>query len=149
MIQGKWYAPGDAALPAVTVREAVFGAGRDTTDDISWNTVVFLDGEPAAAGRIWWADGDFVLGSVGVLSDKRGQRLGDLVLRLLLFKAKGHAASRVVLDCPAETAGFFERLGFRVTASSEGTAHMEAAGNEIELDTCKSCKKKDCPNRQE
>lgn len=149
MIQGKWYAPGDVPAQVLAVREAVFGTGRDSTDDISWNTLIFLDGEPVAAGRIWWSEGSFVLGSIGVLPEKRGQKYGDLVLRLLLFKAREHAAGNIVLDCPDETVGFFERLGFRAAAQNSGLTRMEADGSMIDLDTCKNCRKKDCPNRQE
>lgn len=150
MIQGKWFEPGapleDAVLP---VRRAVFGRGRDALDDESWNACVYWDGRPVAAGRIWWKEDAFWLGNIGVLEEFRARRLGDLVLRLLLFKAQGHAAREVRLLSPADTAGFFARLGLEpVSAEGSDPVEMAVAGSAIDLDTCKSCRKADCPNRR-
>lgn len=149
MVQGKWFAPGAELGDAEEVRKSVFGTGADTLDAESWNVLVFLDGQPAACGRIRWCEGDFVLEDIGVLPALRGKRLGDLVLRLLLFKAQEHGARRVVLTSPEDTAGFFERLGFRGDTAQDGSLTMHLAGEEIDLDTCRGCKKKDCPNRKE
>lgn len=150
MVQGKWYAPGrDLSEGILPVRSAVFGRGGDALDERSWNVLVFQDGVPAAAGRIWWEDGAFRLGEVGVIPSHRGRRLGDLVLRLLLFKAQDHAAREVRLRCPRDTAGFFARLGFRVeTLMPDETAEMMIPGDQIELDSCKNCSKADCPSRK-
>ena len=150
MIQGKWFKPGapleDAVLP---VRLAVFGRGRDAMDDESWNACVYWDGLPVAAGRIWWKEDAFWLGDIGVLEEFRSRRLGDLVLRLLLFKAQSHAAREVRLLSPAETAGFFARMGLApVSAGVSDPVEMALAGSDIDLDTCKSCRKTDCPNRR-
>ena len=148
MIQGKWFAPGEDLSGAVLpVRHSVFGSGQDALDAESWNTVVYRDGVPAASGRIWWKDGAFWLGDLGVLPGFRGQRLGDLVLRLLLFKAQSHAAREVRLRCPETVEGFFSRLGFS-EVSRDGLVEMLLPGDKIELDSCKSCKKQDCPNRK-
>ena len=112
MVPGQWFAPGeDLTAGVVPVREAVFSRGADDLDALSWNALVYQDGVPAASGRIWWEDGAFRLGEIGVLESFRGQRLGDLVLRLLLFKAQSHAAKEVRLRSPRDVAGFFARLG--------------------------------------
>ena len=53
MIQGKWFSPGaPLSEDALTVRRAVFGRGEDALDAESWSAVVYLEGTPAAAGRI-------------------------------------------------------------------------------------------------
>jgi len=149
MIQGKWFAPGeDLSAGVAPVREAVFGTSCRRTDPEGWNTLVYLDGRPAASGRIWWEDGAFRLGEIGVLPDLRGRRLGDLVLRLLLFKAQSHAAREVRLCCGGETEGFFSRLGFRAESRSGGLVEMLLPGDEISLDSCASCRKQNCPNRK-
>ena len=149
MVQGKWFAPGEDLSPVLPVRQAVFGRGADTLDAASWNVLVYQDGVPAASGRIWWEDGAFRLGDIGVLESCRRQRLGDLVLRLLLFKAQSHAAREVRLICPRGVTGFFERLGLREkSASGTNAVEMMIPGEEIELDSCKSCPKTGCPNRQ-
>ena len=149
MIQGKWFAPGEN-LPeeVLSVRREVFGNPGQTVDPKGWNTLVYLDDMPAASGRIWWEEGAFWLGEIGVLSSLRGRRLGDLVLRLLLFKAQSHAAREVRLSSPEETQGFFARLGFRPVNREARMVQMMLPGNEISLDSCASCKKQNCPNRK-
>ncbi len=149
MIQGKWFPQGADLTDAVSVRRAVFGRGRDDLDAEAWNVVVYLDEVPAAAGRLWWRDGSFWLGEVCVLPESRGKRLGDLALRLLLFKAQSHYAREVRLRCAPDTAGFFSRLGFRPDPAAEDPGEMLLPGDEIDLDTCKSCRKTDCPSRRE
>lgn len=149
LVQGKWFAPGeDLSAGVLPVRVSVFGRGGDPLDSRSWNVLVYRDGEPAASGRIWWEDGAFWLGDLGVLESCRGQKLGDLVLRLLLFKAQSHAAREVRLRCPRGLAGFFARLGLReVSPEDPDTVEMMIPGDEIDLDSCKSCPKRNCPNR--
>ena len=149
MIQGKWFAPGEN-LPeeVLSVRREVFGNPGQTVDPKGWNTLVYLDDMPAASGRIWWEEGAFWLGEIGVLSSLRGRRLGDLVLRLLLFKAQSHAAREVRLSSPEETQGFFARLGFRPVSRETRMVQMLLPGDEISLDSCANCKKQNCPNRK-
>lgn len=149
MIQGKWFAPGeDLSADVLPVRKAVFGLSGDSTDPEGWNALVFFDGHPVASGRIWWEADAFWLGSIGVLPEYRGQRLGDLVLRLLLFKAQSHAAREVRLSCPSGMEGFFSRLGFQAVSREGETVEMALDGNSISLDSCASCKKQNCPNRK-
>ena len=126
----------------------VFGRGADALDAESWNAVIYSDGVPAACGRIWWKDDAFWLGDIGVLEEYRGRRLGDLALRLLLFKAQSHSAREVRLRSPEETAGFFSRLGFRPVPGSASPVEMSIRGADIDLDTCRNCHKADCPSRR-
>ena len=149
MIQGKWFAPGSDLSDVIPVRKSVFGRGSDDCDAMSWNALVFEDSVPAASGRIWWEDGAYWLGDIGVVEDRRNRRLGDLVLRLLLFKAQSHAAREVRLHCPPGVTGFFERLGFRVLpAEDPASVEMVIPGEQIDLDTCKNCSKESCPKRK-
>ena len=147
-IEGKWHAPGDLPAEAESLRQRVFGRGRDALDELSWNALICADGVPAATGRIFWRDGAFWLDSIAVEAAFRGQKLGDLTLRLLLFKAQSHAARELRLFSPDSTTGFFARLGFRADGVSvNGTTPMLLMGSDLCLDTCKGCHK-DCPNRQ-
>ena len=149
MIQGKWFPQGSDLSEAAAVRRAVFGRDADALDDMAQNVVVYQDGIPAASGRIWWENGAFWLGEIGVLPEYRGQRLGDLTLRLLLFKAQSHFAREVRLRCPEETEGFFARLGLREAARTDEYLEMYVPGDEIDLDSCRSCRKANCPSRKE
>ena len=149
MVQGKWFPQGSDLSEVLSVRRAVFSRGEDALDAESWNVLVWQDEVPAAVGRIWWRDGSFWLGDVGVLPAFRGQMLGDLVLRLLLFKAQSHAAREVRLRTPPEAEGFFARLGLRREGISGEEVEMRIAGEDIDLDSCKACKKADCPRRKD
>ncbi len=149
MVQGRWFAPGSDLSPLLPVRREVFGSGTDDLDSLSWNVLVIQDSVPAATGRIWWKDGFFWLGDLCVLERFRGQHLGDLVLRLLLFKAQSHAAREVHLLCPPDLTGFFIRLGL-LPLSGDNTELVEMMinGDKIDLDSCKNCPKSVCPNRK-
>ena len=148
MVQGKWFSPGSDLSDLLPVRESVFGFGADDLDSLSWNVLVLEDGVPAATGRIWWEDGSFWIGEIGVIPELRGRRLGDLVLRLLLFKAQSHSAREIRLVCPEETEGFFSRLGFRPVRRESGSIEMMIPGESVSLDSCANCRKQNCPNRQ-
>ena len=148
MVQGKWLAPGEDLSLLLPVREAVFGRGTDVRDAESWNVLVLSDSVPAATGRIWWQDGAFWLGDLAVLEEYRRRHLGDLVLRLLLYKAQSHSAREVRLISPADLTGFFSRLGFLACFTEQGETEMMISGDRIDLDTCKSCPKTGCPNRK-
>lgn len=149
MVEGKWFQPGSDAAPVFDIREKVFGRGQDELDNESWNVLVWFEGQPAACGRIWWREGAFWLGDIAVLEELRGRRLGDLTLRLLLFKAESHAARLMRLISPESTAGFFAKLGFQPEGEMlNGMQPMMLRGEDLCLDTCKGCKK-DCPNRKD
>ena len=150
MIQGKWFAPGSDLSQVLSVRETVFGRGKDSLDSLSWNVLVYQDNVPAATGRIWWEDGVFWLGNLCVIESFRHHHLGDLVLRLLLYKAQSHAAREVRLRCSVELTGFFSRLGLLpVQEFPPNLVEMMIQGETIELDSCKNCPKSSCPNRKD
>lgn len=147
MVEGKWYAPGAECPQAMAIRQAVFGRGADEQDALSWNVLVWYEGEACATGRLWWRDGAFWLGDLAVLPARRGLGLGDLTLRLLLFKAESHAARLMRLQCPEQVQGFFTRLGFREEGRAGEEILMSLRGEDLCLDSCKGCQK-DCPNRK-
>lgn len=148
MIDGKWLVPGSDISAALEIRKSVFGIGADPLDSESWNVIARMDEVPVAAGRIRWFEDAFWLEHIGVLPEWRGKRMGDLILRLLLFKAQTHAARKVCVVCPPEVSGFFTRLGFREESRNGNALLLGINGEDIDLDTCKGCLKKDCPNRK-
>jgi len=88
------------------------------------------------AARLWWRDGAFWLGDVGVLSDFRGMGYGDLLVRLLLFKALSHGAHFLRLEAPEEAVAFFARYGFCEECRQGGRAVMGLAAADVRLDRC-------------
>lgn len=112
MVTGKWLEQGDAG-EAVSLREAVFGRGRDATDNIARCVVVYDDsGAPVGAARLFWQGGAFRVDLVGVLQEHRGRGYGDLLMRLAIYKAVSHGAKTLLITPTDETRGFFTRYGF-------------------------------------
>lgn len=148
MIDGKWLVSGSDLSDALEIRKSVFGITADPLDSESWNVIARTDELPVAAGRIRWFEDAFWLDHIGVLPEWRGKRMGDLILRLLLFKAQTHAARKVCAVCSPDVIGFFTRLGFREESRDGDAVLLSINGDDIDLDTCKGCLKKDCPNRK-
>jgi ElaA protein len=147
MVQGKWIAPGQPFDAALRLREAVFvqeqgfskELERDAKDDISWHVLLYLDGVPAATGRIYYEDGAYWMGRICVQKDARGHGLGDLLMRMLLDKAKRHFAPRVCLGAQVRVAPFYARYGFAPCGKpydEEGVPHqtMCIRGEDIRLE---------------
>ena len=132
MIEGKWFAQGEELSQALAVRQAVFGRGRDALDDLAQSVVVYRAGQPVGAARLWYEDGAFRLGDVGVLEAARGMGYGDLLVRLLLYKALTHNASVIALTAPEALEPFFTRYGF----APDGQGGMSQRGEDV----CLGCR---------
>lgn len=142
MIEGKWFPPGTGIAQALQVRRAVLEKGPDDADLMAWQAVAYFAGHAAGTGRIWWQDGAFWLGDICVLPEFRKQRLGDFLVRLLLYKAQQHSARRVMLQAPQDMMPFFEKYGFTVegTPGQDGSITLTLEGKDILLDGCAGCK---------
>lgn len=143
MVEGKWLPPGADIGPALFLRREVFSMDRDSKDDYAWQVLALHEGQPVGTGRIWWEDGTFHIGMIGVLSGFRRRGFGDFLTRLLLFKAQQHNAGKVVLHTPMESVPFFARYGFAPSGEKgcDGAARLELSGQDIMLDACSGCKK--------
>lgn len=136
MVQGRWFPMGtDIAVP-LAIRQRVFGRGEDALDAQSQQVVVYEGDEPVGAARLWWADGAFQLGDVGVIQEMRGKGYGDLLVRLLLFKALMHSASLIALRTPHETEPFFAQYGFQPSGECNGLMEMQIRGEDVQLSHC-------------
>ena len=142
MVEGKWLPPGADIEPALFLRRAIFTMDRDDVDSLSWQALALWEGRPVGTGRIWWQDGAFMLGMIGVLSGFRGLRFGDFLIRLLLLKAQQHNAVKVALYSPTQALSFFQKYGFTVCEQQDmnGNIRLELSGDSIILDSCKGCK---------
>ena len=120
MVEGKWFTQGGDISQPLALRQAVFGTAADDTDALAQQLLVYREGAPVGAARMYWRDGDFHADYIGVLPAERGKGFGDLLMRLLLYKAETHGAKSLVVECPAELLAFFARYGFAAQGESEG-----------------------------
>jgi len=137
MVEGKWLAPGQEISSALYIREAVLGQSADKWDKESWNALVFSDSIPVTTGRIRYFEGEFLLENICVLPAYQHQGFGDVLTRLLLFKAQQHGARHVRLFCAEESRGYFKKFGF--TEEADGSLYL--SGTDICLDNCRNCGK--------
>ena len=141
MVQGKWFPQGGDLTEPLALRREIFARGRDALDEEAQQVVVYEEGVPVGTARLWWAQGAFHLGDMGVLPQRRGQGFGDLLVRLALYKALLHQGREVRLAAPQAIVPFFARYGF---VPDPGIAQGELVSmgiraEEIRLDGCGSC----------
>ena len=165
MIRGKFIAPGEDYSIVLPLRKAVFAdeqgfdpaLDNDQYDALSAHAVLYdqVDengdpaGDPVATGRLFWHNGEFVIGRVCVRKEKRNQKLGDLVMRMLLYKAMQHHAPAVSVGSQTHAVGFYARYGFEPveTFLDEGVEHvrMRVQGDRINLEgSCHKMKNGSC-----
>ncbi|MBO5500923.1 MAG: GNAT family N-acetyltransferase [Clostridia bacterium] len=148
MVQGKWFPMGSDISEALSVRQAVFAQGTDELDSMAQQVVVYREGKPVGSARLYWAEDSFRLDRLGVLEEERGKGYGDLLIRLLLFKALTHSAALITLDTPADTRGFFAKYGFQEDGEQCGLTRMHILGDNVQLSHCGgNCA--NCQNRSE
>lgn len=137
MVQGRWFANGsDLSLP-LALRQQVFQRGEDATDALAQQVVVFENGVGVGSARLWWADGAFRMGDIGVMEEKRGCGFGDLLVRLLLYKALTHNASVIRVETPAEYEAFFAKYGLKTDGeTADGLKTMSIRGEDVQLSHC-------------
>ncbi len=136
MLQGSWIpGTGDISGPMqlrmdVFVKEQGFSeaAERDDKDEISWHLYITEDERPVATARIFAEEpGVMHVGRICVAKDRRGEGVGDLVMRLLIDRALQLDAQEVRLGAQKRVQPFYERYGFIVLGDEyqeEGVPHV-------------------------
>jgi predicted GNAT family N-acyltransferase len=87
-------------------------AERDGFDEAAQHLIVYVDEIPAATGRIW-KDGMCRIGRLAVRKQFRGQRVGDLALRLLVYKAFSTGAKSVSAGVQTYIVPLYKKFGFK------------------------------------
>ncbi len=137
MVRGKWFPMGEEIDIPLQIRQAVFQKGKDAIDDSAQQVVVYDADEPVGAARLSWQDGAFVIDQLGVLSHCKGKGFGDLLIRLVLFKALVHGATKIVLTSDASSANFFEKYGFTADETlADGNIAMHIMAENVQLSHC-------------
>ncbi len=100
----------------VFVEEQGFKNEFDGSDNICLHIVLFENGMPAAAGRIFPPEnGICVIGRIAVRKDFRGNKLGAEIVRLLEEKAREMCAERTSLSAQCRVMKFYEKLGYKAS----------------------------------
>ena len=136
MVSGKWYPMGSDLSVPLQLRKSVLNLDADELDAMSQHVVVFDNDEPAGCARLWWADGAFRMGDIAVIENKRGRGFGDLLVRLLLYKALTHSASLICTQAPKALEPFFAQYGLKTTTETDGMVTMAIRGEDVQLSHC-------------
>lgn len=138
MISSEWKFGKD--IPEVNeIREAC-GFIPLKTDEKALHLILYENSVPVACGSLFFDSGAYRVANACVAEDKRGEHIGDLLLRLLLVRGFNMLADKIVITPTPETVGFFSKYGFKQTK----TAEMEVDAQGLILDSkcghnCKEC----------
>lgn len=147
MVRGKFYSAQDDLSRIKMIREQVFQremgipaeVEEDGQDPFCMH-VIALDGEtPVATGRISYDGWEFVISKVAVLSEQRGKKYGDFVVRMLVDKAMMSNADKVKVEAFEEAAGFFETIGFERLGEAGELAGRSLVEMELKTDQIHKC----------
>jgi predicted GNAT family N-acyltransferase len=111
---------GDISEPLMIRREVFIeeqgcpeNEDRDGMDEAALHLIVYVDEIPAATGRIWHDGSVFRIGRLAVRKRFRGQRIGDLALRLLLYKAFNSGAEELFVNAQVYIKDMYKKFGFK------------------------------------
>ena len=85
----------------------------DKFDKDALHLMVYVDGSPAATGRIWHDGKGFRIGRLAVRKQYRGQKIGDLALRLLIYKAFSSGAQSLEISAQTYIMPLYRKFGFK------------------------------------
>ena len=152
MIRGKYFTSLDRPAEVLDLRRRVFveeqgypaDTEADSFDDMAMYALVYDESDaPAGTARmVVDGNGRFVIGKVCTLPEKRGKYLGDLLMRMLLYRAQDMHTPCVYLSTPLDCVAFFARYGFKPygeLVEENGVPHrlMRALESEIDIEgTC-------------
>ncbi|OPX89343.1 MAG: putative N-acetyltransferase YjcF [Pelotomaculum sp. PtaB.Bin104] len=87
----------------------------DGFDQYAMHVVAYNGDQPAGTGRLYFDGEAFRIGRICVRKEMRGQKIGDMIVRLLLDRALNVNAPRIrVHACPA-LCTFYGKFGFVAT----------------------------------
>jgi len=149
MYRGKFLMSGMDASDVFSVRAAIpefQGAGKDEYDEMAVYAVIYDEEDiPCGCGRLFIGkDSRFHIDTLGVLPSHRRRFVGDLLARMLLYRAQDLNAGSVWIAAPNETCVFFSRYGF-ITEGEEAVCFgqkavvMHVDGDRISLEGTCSC----------
>ncbi|MBQ3080095.1 MAG: GNAT family N-acetyltransferase [Clostridia bacterium] len=155
MFRGKFMYSGEDISSVIEIRKSVRelrSVGLDENDQMAIYALAFdEDDVPCGCGRLFIGkDSRFHIDTVGVLSSHRHMHIGDLIARMLLYKAESLNAGSVRMFVPIPSIPFFTRYGFRaigdkINVNGEDGYLLHVDGDKIQLEgTCSCSKGKAC-----
>ena len=154
MYRGKFLISGADINDHLSVRTSIpefQGAGLDANDNMAiFATIYDEEDVPCGCGRMYiGSDSRFTIDLLGVLPAYRNRYVGDLIARMLLYKAQELNAGSVRALVPGDSALFFSRYGFRAVGEKSMLFGREAYlmqvdGDKISLEGKCSCGKGTC-----
>lgn len=147
MIRGKFLTSMEDTSAVFSLRKEIFAdefgialdRQPDQYDTMAIYALVFSeDGKNAGMGRLYIDECDrFVIDQVGVLAGMRAQKIGDLIMRMLLFRVQEMALPSVYALTFPESAPFFLRYGFtpdgKVDFKGKTLLRMVVSGDDISI----------------
>lgn len=138
MISSAWKFGKD--VPEVKELREMCGLENLETDEKSLHLVLFENSAPVACGSLYFDSGAYRIANACVREDKRGEHIGDLLLRLLLVRGFNMLADKICITATDGTVDFFSKYGFKQTEKTE----MEVDAQGLILDSkcghnCKEC----------
>lgn len=105
---------GKAIRFKVFVEEQGFQNELDDTDNTALHLVLYADGSPAGAARMFTEDGGkaYHLGRIAVLPEYRGLHLGAMLVAEMCKKAKKLGAEKCELSAQCRAMEFYKKQGF-------------------------------------
>lgn len=118
-ITQQWIPPSGDLTDASYIRRIVFIEEQQVPEEEEWDEldarchhlVLYLDGKPAATGRIVPGE-PVLLGRIAVMKEFRGTGLGAELVNQLATRAFADGADEVHLHAQIQARGFYEKLGF-------------------------------------
>lgn len=153
MVTNRWFLGVDDISDAMMIRDTVFVEEQnvpleiehDKYDKTALHLVVYADGVPVGCARMVPQEAGFKFGRIAVLKEERGKHYGDLIMRLLLFKAFQMGASQAHLGAQLHAAQFYTRFGFVRDGENYWEAGIEHVPMQVTADTveypsdCQDC----------
>ena len=120
MVEGKFILGKEGLATAAYIRSTVFSeelgvapeVEQDVYDQFAHHLVISDGVDLVGTGRLIIKDGEFLIGRIAVLPSARGNRYGDLIVRMLLARAFDIGAEEVVVHSQPQVESFYKTIGF-------------------------------------
>ncbi len=141
MIRSSWKF-GNNIDEVTDIRKSV-GDVQSDSDEKSIQLILYDGDTPAACGSLYFGSGAYRIAHCCVRPELQKKYLGDMLVRLLLFRGFNMMAEKIVIQPTPETVGFFSRYGF-----SRVDDFMEVTPQTLKLEgkcghDCSTCVNKD------